>query len=222
MNSIALLGGTGPEGRGLALRFALAGLDIWIGSRDSARAEQTATELSEQLAAFADRSPGKVHGASNLEAATHASIVCPVIPFRALPALLDEIRPAVGTKLVLDVTNPINRARGQFGIEPVEAGSTAEWIQQMLPEATVVSGFKNLSAEELGELSHPLEGDILFCSDKAEAIAPFLELTQRVTALRGIDAGPLRNARFLEGITALLMNLNRRHKAVTSVRILGL
>lgn len=222
MQSIALLGGTGPEGRGLALRFALAGLDAWIGSRDASRAEQTARELGEALAPYAAGKPGKIHGSSNIEAAKRAAIVCPVIPFRALPALLDEIRADVVAKPVLDVTNPITRVRGQFAIDPIEAGSTAEWIQQILPDSVVVSGFKNLSAEELADLSHPLEGDILLCSDDPATVTNFIELTRRIPSLRGVDAGPLRNARFLEGITALLMNLNRRHKAITSIRVLGL
>lgn len=222
MKSIALLGGTGPEGRGLALRFALAGLDVWIGSRDAARAAQTADELTAILQPHAARKPGSVKGLGNVQAAEQASIVCPVIPFRALPALLDEIRPLITGKLILDVTNPITRVKGQFATEAMEAGSTAQWIQQLAPEAVVVSGFKNLSAEELCEISHPLEGDILFCSDSPEALAGFIELTSRMPSLRGIDAGPLRNATFLEGITALLMNLNRRHKAITSIRILGL
>ncbi|HYD48752.1 MAG TPA: NADPH-dependent F420 reductase [Terriglobales bacterium] len=220
MRSIALLGGTGPEGRGLALRLAMAGIDVLLGSRDPQRAAQAAGELNQLLLSV--EGGGRIVGAANADAAGSAEVICPVVPFRALPELLAEIAPLLPRRMILDVTNPIVRVQGQFAIEPLPAGSTAEWICELAPQSIVVSGFKNLSAEELLHITHPLAGDILFCSDSADATATMVSLTARMTALRGIDAGPLRNARFLEGTTALLMNLNRRHKATTSIRILGL
>lgn len=220
MKSIALLGGTGPEGRGLALRLAMAGLDVAIGSRDPQRAAQAAEDLNRTLSRIG--SGAKIASSGNAEAARDAEIICPVVPFRALPPLLAELAPSLTGRTILDVTVPIIRRQGQFGIEPLEAGSTAEWIRSLAPHSTVISGFKNLSAEELLHADTPLAGDILFCCDSPDTTAWFVALTARMTALRGIDAGPLGNARYLEGITALLMNLNRRHKATTSIRVLGL
>lgn len=220
MRSIALLGGTGAEGRGLALRFALAGVKIVIGSRDLPRADATARALSERLSRIGVAAT--IAAGSNLDAARSADIVCPVVPYRALPELLLEIAAHADGKHLLDVTNPVTRHGSELMVEALPAGSTAEWIHQLAPGAIVVSGFKNHSAEELGAIEQPVAGDVLFCSDHRDAVASFIALTQQIPKLRGIDAGPLRNARSLESMTVLLLNLNRRHRAITSFRILGL
>jgi NADPH-dependent F420 reductase len=220
METIALLGGTGPEGQGLALRFALAGHPVRIGSRDPQRAEQAATTLNHRLRAAG--SSAAISGGLNRSAAEGADIICPVVPHRALPALLAELGAALDGRVLLDVTVPISRGADGFGLDSLPSGSTGEWIQQLAPRASVVSGFKNLSANELLAIDHPLDGDVLLCGDDAAARDRCLALANRLPNLRGIDAGPLRNSRFLEAITALLLNLNRRHRATTSIRILGL
>jgi NADPH-dependent F420 reductase len=124
--------------------------------------------------------------------------------------------------VVLDVINPLERVNGEFRTAPVAVGSAAEEIQARLPRAKVVSAFKSQSAEHLNRLEEPLAGDVLVCSEHAAARAWMLELVGRIANARPVDAGALINARALEGITPLLLNLNRRHRAVTSIQILGL
>lgn len=220
MARIAILGGTGPEGLGLALRFFLAGEEIIIGSRQSERAVHAADTLRGRVAAVAPQR--HISGCDNYSAAREGDIVALSLPFGGLEPLLTEIAPEVSGKIVLDVTNPLRLHRGVFTLLPVSAGSAGEFVQKLLPDAQVVSGFKNLSAKELCAIEEPLHGDVLLCSDIQGATRYFAALVDRIPQLRAIDAGALTNSRRLESITALLLNLNRRYRSITSIRILGL
>lgn len=220
MARTAFLGGTGPEGLGLALRFALAGEDIIIGSRNRERAEVSATELRGILQA--NDCGARVEGMENGDAAAAAEIVALAVPYEGLQPLVLRIGPACAGKMVLDVVNPLVFRDGLFHMPPVNAGSAGQLIQQLLPNSPVVSGFKNLSAKELLDPKHRIEGDVLLCGDHPAATTYFAKLIERIPALRPVDAGSMVNAQHLESITTLLLNLNRRHKALTSVRILGL
>lgn len=220
MSQIAFLGGTGREGIGLALRFARAGEHVIIGSRRAERAETAARTLIAHLGASA--SPLHVRGSTNHAAARAADVIVLTLPFPALETVLTEIAPALSGKIILDVVNPLTLSGGIFKMIPVPAGSAAERIQQLVPDALLVSGFKHLSAKELGELDQPLRGDVLLCSDASDAKRYFERLIARIPRLRAVDAGPLANARHLESIAALLLHLNRHYRAVTSIHILGL
>ncbi len=220
MGRIAILGGTGPEGLGLGMRLALLGEEVVIGSRRLERAEAAAQEARERLATVGCRTP--VSGAENAAAIDGADLVVVSFPYSGVAELLPSLAPKLAGKLVLDLVNPLVLRGKTFCLEEVAAGSAAEAIQQVLPGSRVVSGFKNQSAEELKDITEPLHGDVLVCSDHKEAREQILALVRRIPKLRAVDAGPLINARFLEAITALLLNLNRRHKAVTSIQILGL
>lgn len=220
MARIAILGGTGPEGIGLALRFLLAGEDIIIGSRQSERAEHAADTLRERVATVAPER--RISGRDNHTAAREGDIVALTLPFDGVEPLLTEIAPDVSGKVVLDVVNPLRLHRGVFTLMPVPAGSAGELIQKLLPDARVVSGFKNLSAKDLRAIEYPLHGDVLLCSDVPNATRYFSELIGRIPQLRAIDAGALANSRRLESITALLLNLNRLYHSITSIEILGL
>jgi NADPH-dependent F420 reductase len=220
MARIAVLGGTGPEGLGLALRFALAGEEIVIGSRDRARAEAAARQKQQRLRESCPQA--QISGCENAVAIEGADMVVVCVPFAAMESLLRELAPKLAGTIVLDVVNPLVLEHGSFHVQPPPAGSAGELAQLLLPEAFVVSAFKNLSAEELRQLEHPLHGDVIVCSDHDEPRSRVMELIRRVPELRAVDAGPLVNARHLESITALLLNLNRRHQAITSIEILGL
>lgn len=220
MGRIAVLGGTGPEGIGLGLRFALAGEEVVVGSRQAARAEETARDMRAKLEAVGCRTA--VHGAENAAAIDGADLVVLAFPYSGVADLLPALAPKLAGRIVLDVVNPLTRVNKVFAIAPVAEGSAAEAIQAALPESFVVSGFKNESAEHLVEIDKPVEGDVIICSDHAEAKQVVLDLVRRIPHYRPVDAGALLNARFAEGITAMLLNINRRHKAVTSIRILGL
>ncbi len=220
MARIAILGGTGPEGMGLAARFAFAGEQVLIGSRQRERAEQAAAKLHDKL-----RSAGcssVVDAGENQEIVLHAEVVVLAFPFEGAEPLLTGLRQELRGKIVLDTLNPMVLRDGLFHLVPVPAGSAGQQIQQWLPESPVVAGFKNLSARELWDVPHRLEGDVLLCGDFPEATRFFADLIRRMPDLRAVDAGPLANSHHLESITTLLMNLNRRYKARTSVLILGL
>ncbi len=220
MARIAFLGGTGPEGLGLAARCAVVGEEVVIGSRQRERADAAATQLRERLSAHTPTA--RVTGAENAHAIDGADIVMLCMPFAGMEPVLRELAPRLHGKILVDVVNPLVRKRGQFISEPVPAGSAGELAQQLVPEAPVVGAFKNLSAEELLELEHPLEGDVLLCGEHPEAKQRISDLVGRIPRLRAVDAGGLANSAALEAITALLMNVNRRYKATTSIRILGL
>lgn len=220
MGRMAILGGTGPEGIGLGLRFAMAGEEVVVGSRQAERAEDVARDMRTKLEGIGCKTP--VRGAENAAAIDGADIVVVSFPFSGVADLLPGLATKLAGKLVLDVINPLERVNKVFVSAPVPEGSAAEKIQKILPESFVVAGFKNESAEELVEIDHPVEGDIVICSDHKDAKATIVELVKRIPRYRAVDAGALVNARVTEGITAMLLNINRRYKAVTSIRILGL
>lgn len=220
MGRIAILGGTGPEGLGLGLRFALCGEEIVIGSRREERARAAAAAATERLRSVGCATP--VRGATNEVAVHGADLVVLAFPFSGVGELLPQLAPPLAGMIVLDVVNPLVRANRVFALAPVPEGSAAEAIQRLLPRSSVVSGFKNESAEALNAIEHPVQGDIVVCGDDDAARAVIVGLVQRIPHYRAVDAGVLINARFLEAITALLLNINHRYKAVTSIQILGL
>jgi|SRR5579862_3429551 len=217
MRPIAVVGGTGPEGLGLALRLAAAGEAIALGSRRAQRAAAAA-------AAIRGRVPNaRVTAATNADAIAAADRVVLALPYAGLARFLDGVAAALADKLVIDVVVPLAFRDGAFEVAPVPgAGSVGEILQSRLPRSRVVSAFKNLSAEKLRALGTPLEGDVVLCGEDPGARAEVAALVSAIPHLRPVDAGGIRNARFLEAITALLLNLNRRHEAVTSIAILGL
>lgn len=220
MGRIAILGGTGPEGLGLGMRFAMCGEEVVFGSRQIERAVDAAERAGARL-----RDAGVsavVRGADNQAAAQSADLVVIATPFAGVNALLPGLAPVLAERDVLEVVNPLTRVNKQFSVASVPEGSAAEAIQTLLPRSRVVSAFKNESAELLNAIREPAVGDVVVCSDHAEARLRVLALVERIPNYRGIDGGPLLNARSLESITALLLNINRRYHAVTSIGILGL
>ena len=217
MSALALIGGTGPEGLGLALRFAAAGKQIVIGSRIAERAAEAAATVRAAV-------PGSsVRGCGNTEALTHAERVFLTFPYAGLASFLASARTALSGKLVIDVIVPLTVRNGFFELTPIDgAASVGELLQQTIPSARVVSAFKNLSAEKLRDLSESLEGDVVVCGNDPDARAEVAALVGFLPGLRAVDAHGIANARYLEAMTALLLNLNRSYKARTSIAILGL
>ncbi len=214
---IAVVGGTGPHGRGLAQRLAMAGCTVVVGSRDAARADAVAKAVGEAT--------GNAHvsGAENRRAVVGVDAVILAIPADALADMLALLRESLAGRIVIDVVVPLAMRDGLVEYAPLPgAGSAGELVRGALPESRVVSAFKNVPAAELARVERPLDGDVLVCGDDADARASVAALAERVAKLRAVDAGPMRNARYVEGITALLVNLNRAHRAHTSIRILGL
>ena len=217
MPRFAVLGGTGPEGQGLALRLAAAAIPLAIGSRDATRAEATATAIRRAV-------PGaEVDAGENLAIAAAADAVVIAVPFAGLSPLLERAAPALAGKLVLDVVVPVTFRDGCFELSPVAgAPSTAELIQRAAPTARVASAFQTLSAKSLQDLATPHDADVVVCADDVAARTEVMTLVRRMPGLRPIDGGALANTRYVEATAVLLLNLNRRHHTRTSITLTGL
>jgi NADPH-dependent F420 reductase len=210
--TVGLLGGTGPQGRGLALRLASAGHQVLLGSRSAERAASVVAELlgARDL---------PIKGVANAEAAAAADVVFLVFPFEGQAAVLPELAEAIGDKLVVDVINPLGwDERGAFLLD-VPEGSAAEQAQALLPRARVVSAFHHAPPRLLADLERECDTDVLVAGDDPTARATVIELADQIPGCRGIDAGPLRLSRQLEGFTAVVVAVNRRYKINAGVRI---
>ena len=217
--TVALIGGTGPEGRGLAARFALAGRRVAIGSRDAARGEAAAAGLR---AALAGRGvPGELRGGANADAVADAEIAIVTVPYEGHAATLASLAAALEGRIVVDAVVPMRFERGP---RPVEApdGSATEEAARLLPGSRVTGAFHNLSAEALLETGAPVRADILVTGNDAGAKRAVRALAEEIEGVRAVDAGPLRYSRFVEGLTILLVGINGRHRARAHVRIEGL
>ncbi len=222
---VAILGGTGPAGMGLALRWARAGETIIIGSRDAARAAETAETIRQRIAQTASSGPAKISGLENSAACAAADLLMLTVPFAGQAALLKELKPAIRPgSILIDATVPLaasigGRATRTLG---VWQGSAAEQTAELVPKGvSVAAAFHNLSAELLNG-DDPLDCDVIICSDEPNATAIAMELAAKIPNVRALDGGKLENARIVEQITALLIGLNIRHKGHSGIRITGL
>lgn len=217
---IAILGGTGPEGSGLALRWAQAGETVIIGSRDAQRAQESAEKIRLQAGAEA-----KISGLENVAACAATDLIVLTIPFPGHAVLIKQLKPALRPgSIVIDATVPLaasvgGRASRTLG---VWQGSAAQETAELVPPGVaVVAAFHNVGAEMLHSPG-PVDCDVVVCSDDAEAGKTVRALASRIAGVRALDGGKLENSRILEQITALLIGLNIRHKGHSGIRITGL
>jgi NADPH-dependent F420 reductase len=215
--SVAIIGGTGDEGFGLALRLAMAGVDVVIGSRAEDRGKAAAEKGIAQLG---DRLTGSLDGTSNLQAAAGSDLVFVTVPYAGQAEIYKSIRDSLRSDAVVcDTTTPLATAVGRPAwqiVTPWE-GSAAEQAKAVLPKTVrVVAGFHTVSGHALQDLDHPLEGDVLLCGGEDEAKAQVGELTARIANLRWIDAGLLSMARIVERLTAVLISVNRNYGITTA------
>lgn len=215
---LAILGGTGPEGTGLALRLALAGQDVVIGSRSKERADEAAASVMTDVSGS-----GRVSGDVNESAAAAADIIINTLPYEAQAESLPALRAAIGAKLFISAVVPMKFEKGiGASAVPVIEGSAAEQAQALLPEARVAGAFQTLSAANLKDLEHVLDADVLVTAGDGETRREVMELVERCEGLRAVDAGRLANTQYVEHITCLLVNINRRYKAHSEIKIVGL
>ncbi len=213
---LAFLGGTGPEGKGLALRLAIAGESVVIGSRDAVRAQEAADELLELAPGMA------ITGAVNDDAAAQADVVFLTMPYSGMTPTINSVGNALNGKTVVTVIAPMRFERGVGAIaEEAPAGSAAQEAQAAALESRVVAAFQNVSAEELLKPNVALDEDVVVCADDADAKQTVIDLTRKIPNLRPVDAGALYNAKYVEQITPLLVNINRIHRTHAGVRITG-
>jgi 8-hydroxy-5-deazaflavin:NADPH oxidoreductase len=217
---VAILGGTGPAGMGLALRWTRAGESIIIGSRDAQRAQEIAANIKKKTGNGA-----RVTGVENSQACAAADILVLTVPFEAQASLLKQLKPAMRPgSILIDATVALaasvgGRASRTLG---VWQGSAAQQALELVPKGvSVAAAFHNLSAELLNG-DEPLDCDVITCSDDPNASQIARDLAARLPGVRAIDGGKLENARLLEQITALLVGLNIRHKGHGGIRITGL
>lgn len=218
--TIAIIGGTGPAGMGLALCWARAGEAIIIGSRDEQRARSAASAVKAKAG-----NPANVSGMENGAACAAADILMLTVPFEGQAALVKQLKPVMepGT-ILIDATVPLAASVGGRASRPlgVWQGSAAQQTAELAPKGvSVVAAFHNLSADLLNG-DDPLDCDVVVCSDDTDAAQLTRELAAKIPGVRAIDGGKLENARIVEQITALLIGLNIRHKGHAGIRITGL
>jgi NADPH-dependent F420 reductase len=217
---LAVIGGTGPQGKGLAYRFARHGHSVVVGSRAEEKATAAAGEILARLGG-ADGA-GEVTGAANPEACAQADVVVLAVPYDGHDELVASL-PLAG-KTVISCVNPLAfDKRGAHGrIIDAGEGSAAESAQRLAPDSTVVGAFHNVSAVLLWGDDDYLDEDVLVVGDATEAKQVAIELARAVVGRDGIDAGKLRLARQLEPFTAVLISINRKYKVNSGIRITGL
>lgn len=216
MTIIAILGGTGHEGSGLALRWAAAGHTVLIGSRTPEKAQTTALELNARL------NTTRIRGLDNVSAAREADVVTLTVPYSAHRATLAEVREAVQGKIVIDVTVPLVPPKVSRVQLPPE-GTASQQAQALLGEnVRVVTAFQNIAADHLHDLNHAIECEVLVCGDDKEAKQVVMALA-RAAGMTAWDAGPLANSVVPEALTSVLIGLNMRHKVKSAgIRLTGL
>jgi len=212
--TVGVLGGTGPQGKGLALRWARAGIRILIGSRKAERAEAAAQELGE-LAGV-----GHVSGLDNAGCAAQADVVLVAVPWEGHHELLESLRGELAGKIVIDCVNPLGfDKQGPFALDVAE-GSAAQQAERLLPDSRVTAAFHHVSAVHLADLAvSEMDCDVLVLGDDREATDLVRALAEVIPGFRGIYGGRLRNAHQVEALTANLIAINRRYKAHAGIRI---
>ncbi|MGN6169204.1 MAG: NADPH-dependent F420 reductase [Solirubrobacteraceae bacterium] len=218
--SVAIVGGTGALGFGLALRFGQQGVPVVIGSRDQRRAQEAATRAAAAVG------EGSFEGRVNQDAVGGVPVVILTVPFRSQSETLTNLRQALGEgQLVVDTTVPLaaavsGKATRTLG---VWQGSAAQQTQEMVPSGVrVVSAFHTVSASLCANLDHELDEDVLICGDRREDKERLARLIELVPGLRAVDCGPLELARIVEQLTALMISINVRHRTRAGIKITGL
>ena len=214
---VGILGGTGPAGRGVGLRLAEAGVRVTIGSRDAERAQHVVAEVLAKWPAH----DLALDGADNAGAAA-AELVVVATPWDSAIATVRSLREPLAGKVVISMANAlVKEGREMLALLPPR-GSVAAAVQAALPDSLVAAAFHHLPASEMEDLESGLEADVLVCSDHPEATAAAVALVETMRGLRPLDAGSLSQAAPIEAFTAVCITLNIRHKAHSTLRMVGL
>jgi NADPH-dependent F420 reductase len=217
---VGVLGGTGPQGRGLAVRLAAAGQRILLGSRDAERASEVAAEVATRAATAAAGADVSVQGGSNIDVSGAADLVIVAVPYAGHAATLAELAAPLAGKIVVDCVVPMGFDELGAYVLDVPEGSVTQQAAALLPDSSVVGAFHHLSAVLLEDLSRPtIDGDVMVVGDVREATDTVQALAGRLPGMRGIYAGRLRNSRQVEALTINLVSVNRRYKVHAGVRI---
>jgi NADPH-dependent F420 reductase len=217
---VGILGGTGPQGRGLGVRLAAAGQRVLLGSRDGDRASQVAEEVAARATAAAGGVAVSIAGGSNVDVAGAADLVIVAVPFAGHAATLAELATPLAGKVVVDCVVPMGFDELGAYVLDVPEGSVTQQAAALLPDSSVVGAFHHVSAVLLEDVSRPtLDGDVMVVGDVREATDLVQALAGRIPGMRGIYAGRLRNAAQVEALTVNLVSVNRRYKAHAGLRV---
>jgi NADPH-dependent F420 reductase len=214
---IAVLGGTGPAGRSLAARLASVGYEVVIGSRSKARALEVRDDL---VARWPDRSL-PIDGADN-EQAAEADLVVIATPWDAAASTAKSVESQLAGKVVISMANALARVGHEFQPLVPPRGSVAANVQAAVPRAMIAAAFHHLPARELAALEHPVDSDVLICSDHPEATEATAEVVRHIPGLRPLDAGELSNAAPIEAFAAVLLQLNARYRTRVAIKLTGI
>jgi len=213
---ISFFSGTGPAGFGLAARFARAGDEVVIGSRSLERAEEARALVLQHVP------DGRVRAAVNAEAVAAGEVVFLTMPFQVQRQSVESVAAELGGKIVVSMANPLEVVSGRVTVQLPDAGSLAEEVQHLVPSARVVGAFHEIHVRRFPKLERRIDSDTIVTGDDDDAKAAVMRLSGHVEGLRAIDGGGLYNTRFVEGFVAVLVTINLRYKAGTSLRITGL
>lgn len=217
---VALIGGTGKLGSALAARFARAGHEVVIGSRDAVRAEQAASIAAEKLG---EADGSRVRGAENADAARAASVVVITVPFDAQQATLRGLCGPIDDRVVVSTAVPVRFSQGSLPTHvEVEEGSASQQVAALLPRARVVGALHTVSSATLAKLDRVLDADVLVTGDDPGAKLLVAELLASLSGIRVVDGGRLSNSRYVEQLTVLLLTINMRARRSTGIRITNL
>ncbi|MDX1511163.1 MAG: NADPH-dependent F420 reductase [Nitriliruptorales bacterium] len=216
---LGFIGGTGPQGRGLAARWARAGHVVHLGSRSAERSAEIVAELRERVGPEA---AANLLPATNEEAARAAEIVVVAVPHEAQQSLLPPLADVVGDKVVLNVVNPM--VFDELGPKAVrvDAGSAAEECQQLWPASRVVSSFHDVSSRRLLKVDERIDTHVLVCGDDEEAAHRVMHLASRIEGMWGVYCGPLRNSEYVENVTPVILFINKYYKIQAGLLIDGI
>ena len=210
-----IIGGTGSEGKGIALRLSSMGLNVAIGSRDKHKAKSVAQEISKILP------EAKLEYVLNSLICKNSDILFLATPYTAQKSVLQTNVNQLTEKILINVVAPIDFKNGKFSALSVPEGSAAKQTQILLPQTKVVSAFQTISATHLAEINSEIKSDVIVCSDFEDAKTFVINLIAKIPTLTPIDGGGLENSVYVENFTALLLNINKRYKTLSSIKILG-
>ena len=214
---VGILGGTGPAGRGVAVRLAEAGIRVTVGSRDAERAALIVAELEDKVPEVAPM----IEGADNAGAAA-AELVVVATPWDSVVPTVRALREPLAGKVVISMANALIREGKEMLPLVPPRGSVAAAVQAALPDSLVAAAFHHLPASEMENLDSGLEADVLVCSDHPAATTATVGLVEQMRGLRPLDAGSLNQAAAIEAFTAVCITLNIRHKAHSTLRLSGI
>lgn len=214
--TIGFIGGTGPEGKGLGLRFAMAGETVMIGSRSTERATEAADSIREIVSTI------DVSGAPNREVVQKSDVVFISVPYSGQKDILIDLKDDLAGKLIVNVVAPLAFEKGRASAVRVEDGSAALEAKAILTDSTIVAAFQNISAQKLLDPEATVDCDVVVCADDEEAKQTVMKLAETIKGVRAVDGGGLANARYVEDLTALLLNINRIYKAHSMIKIAGI